>query len=164
MEPPRKRARLGELELELEQSTNLTTQPPPPQRVAKMDDGNHDTAVQMDKEAHVGITQFVNETNVGFEGVLKQRYGDALSFFTFGTRSGDIVPQSVAQEGSLSYLPIIYGSRSIVTSENLGAVMMRLLCSFSVFRSSISATQILPSAWYLDLSTDTAQIHRFFGQ
>lgn len=74
MEPPRKRARLGLGELEVEPFTNSTTQPQPqPQLATKMDDGNHDTAVQMEKEVQVGITQFVNETNVGFEGVLKQR-------------------------------------------------------------------------------------------
>jgi tRNA pseudouridine13 synthase len=81
MGPPRKRQKISSPP----STRNFTTTPQLPDKGVAEKASNHtqtvmsETGFQPEREAEVGILHFVNSTNVGFTGILKQRYVSMVS-------------------------------------------------------------------------------------
>lgn len=77
-EPPPKRQKVDSPHASTQQAPDFTT--PKLAQGLTVKDVTHtqtvmsDTGFQPDREAEVGILHFVNSSNVGFTGILKQRY------------------------------------------------------------------------------------------
>ena len=93
-EPPRKRQRLSPPPPP--PSTTSTTQQPA-KNVDKMEDQRtklivSDNGFQPERETEVGILHFVNTSNPGFSGTLKQRYvSGRVPTFRFGPRCSILI-------------------------------------------------------------------------
>jgi hypothetical protein len=84
LEPPRKRARLSPSTNS--PSTNTIQQPPKDVMIMEpytVQTVMSDSGFQPEREFQVGILHFVNSSNPGFTGTLKQRYGISSSLLIF---------------------------------------------------------------------------------